>query len=413
MRSVQILTTALISLASVARASGPPASRATSDDDVSAALRRVLPEVTYEDVALQRVLNDLCARLGTNTIIQSESLIDGRVDLEGPITLVLRQMPAEQVLRLALEEGGPDVALDLVIDEGVLRISTARSLERCVTQVYDIEKLFSVPPGEPVLRLEVREELRAMLLDMITGSVAPDSWEKAGGRGSIKYHGNALVAYNAPAVQRSLAALLDALVKVQRGGAAWTEPGWQEEDAANQPIWAALRSVVPQVSYSGVTLARFAADLRRSLGTNVHVFAHALDNAGMNADRQVALILTNVSVERMLREMLKQFGSEEFRLGWEVRNGVLLIGPAKYFGAPVARVYEAGDLIRTDELLRQLRESIEGGVAPDTWERAGGRGTLYHFRGRMVVYNGPSVHRDIERLLSNLRQRAGEAKAKP
>jgi hypothetical protein len=389
--------------------------RATSDNDVSAALRRTLPEVRYENVPLRRVLDDLSLRLGTNTVVESTNLGDAGVNLQTPVTLLLRSMPAEQVLRLALEEAVADAPLlDAVVDDGVLRISTARSLGWPVLQLHDAHRLLAVGPGKAPLPAEMRTALQQRLVKVIDQSIAPDSWDDAGGKGAITCHGDAFLVNNSLKVQQQVAALLESLASTKCGTAAWLEPGWDNEDATNRPVWAALQRVIPQVSYQQVTLARFAQDLRRGLGINVHVYAHALAKAGADAGRCATLNLSNITVERLLREILSQVATPDLRLGWDIRNGVLLIGPSAYLQRiMLVRVYGIGDLSSNNESRNWLVAFIKRTIEPDSWDEAGGQGTLTYFRGLFVVYQAPCVHRALEHLLTELRQHAAEVRAAP
>jgi hypothetical protein len=393
----------------------PGRGRVTSDEDVFAAVRRNLPEVHYENVPLGRVLDDLCARLGTNVVVEARSLADAGLSLQTPISLTLRSLPAEYVVRLVLEEAAPDgPRLDAVVDEGVLRISTARSLGDFVLQLHDIRELLASAPGQPPLAPEVRTALQLQLQKAIKCSIAPDCWDDAGGHGTISPFGNSLLVCSTLAMHREIAALTEALAKARRGGATSVTAGWDREADADNSVWAALQRVTPRVSYRDVTLARLAEDLRRALRINVHVYANALAKGGFDAGRTATLELEDVTAERVLREVLDQVAPQGLRTGWEVRNGVLLIGPLAYLQREmVARVYDVADLASSRESWQRLAKSIKISVEPDSWDEAGGRGSLTFFRGRAVVYAAPAVHREIERLLTDLRRHAAETRTQP
>jgi hypothetical protein len=55
-------------------------------------------------------------------------------------------------------------------------------------------------------------------------------------------------------------------------------------------------------------------------------------------------------------------------------------------------------------------ELIAKTVEPESWAEGGGSGTQSVFNGVLVVYQRPDVHRQIGRLLDDLRQ-AGAADA--
>ena len=45
--------------------------------------------------------------------------------------------------------------------------------------------------------------------------------------------------------------------------------------------------------------------------------------------------------------------------------------------------------------MKKIIEMITLTIAPDTWEKAGGKGSIHTFNGLVVVYNSPLVHQQI------------------
>jgi hypothetical protein len=231
----------------------------------------------------------------------------------------------------------------------------------------------------------------------------------------------------------------------------------REED---QRIYAALDEVVPEARLEDTPLEQVLKWVAESAKVNVHVEWRDLVDSGVDRDRPIALNLRGLPRWRVLRAVLDT-ASGEAHLGYEVRDGVLLIATRDWLDRDmITRVYPVRDLLyatvarwqrvqsvarpapsaagspvdlakATDagyreelakrslmttqpaaapldeallpdaeaELLDLLRQS----VAPDTWRENGGNGSGQIYNGVLVVRQCRTVHRAVERLLAELR----------
>ncbi len=72
---------------------------------------------------------------------------------------------------------------------------------------------------------------------------------------------------------------------------------------------------------------------------------------------------------------------------------------------------EAGGMNRpqTEEEIRaeRLMHLITTAVKPDSWEDMGGFGTISEYKGLIVINHNARTHKEVEKVLSMLREAAG------
>ncbi|MGE3180286.1 MAG: hypothetical protein AB7N71_01545 [Phycisphaerae bacterium] len=201
------------------------------------ALGTLLPEVSFEEQPLERVVDWLRDASNTNVIVRWQTLEDYGIDRETPISLRVRNLRLDQVLSLILEQAaGSDLRLGYLASDQMLTITTADDLDRnTITKVYDISDLLvrtprfadatSIDPSQALSGLasgggsgggagtggggtiftpaaggerEQVEEGGAAeeIADLIRNTIAPDSWRENGaGSGSIRVWRNLLIVH--------------------------------------------------------------------------------------------------------------------------------------------------------------------------------------------------------------------------
>lgn len=150
---------------------------------------------------------------------------------------------------------------------------------------------------------------------------------------------------------------------------------------------------------------------------NIVLDVRALDAVGIGSDTPVTRRLKGVSVRSALRMILW-----DLELAYVIRDDALVITTAEEAEAhPVARVYEVSDLVDAPpareppsdrpagngEALERLVDAVVTTVAPDSWDEAGGPGTIcgLHYGDKyvLVVSQTEEVHDAVEGLLAMLR----------
>jgi type II secretory pathway component GspD/PulD (secretin) len=223
--------------------------------------------LNFQDVPLYRVLQDLQAMSGVNIVPDTAALAAENISLEQQLSFNVDNISMRSALNLLLKK----VNLTYVIKNEVLEITTERQAtgkRRMVTySVADLVVPVEDHPTSPISSFEealkrhisstgggVRysapvpftpnnaiqngtpvsqqasqggkdwqtsksrgNTIEHLVIDLITNTVAPNTWEQAGGEGRIQYFplGHALVVSQVQEVQEEVQALLNALRKLQ------------------------------------------------------------------------------------------------------------------------------------------------------------------------------------------------------
>lgn len=212
--------------------------------------------VELQDVPFDQAIEWLAESLGTNVVVLWKRIEAAGIERDTPVTVRARNIRVDQALWIILHEAASDAApLAYRADEDMIIISTAEDLgEEMIVRVYDVQDLLatrlrrpfmhvgserdlavgSVPAvaagavattpviqryfsgveleGEDVGgdvgrdddRTDPDEHLRE-LVNVITTSVAPESWDVNGGRGSVRGYRGRLVVRNTAFVHQQLA----------------------------------------------------------------------------------------------------------------------------------------------------------------------------------------------------------------
>jgi RNA polymerase sigma factor (sigma-70 family) len=163
------------------------------EKDLQAKLKAV-GKFDYGDAKLGDVVEHMRKKLGINVVLDRDALSKEGVTIDSPVSVQLADVPLETALRYLLKS----INLDYVLQDGIMTITTrARSFTR---KVYPIGKLVGDDDAKN----------GAALIQVITKTVDPDSWNQEGGDGAIDYFPGtkSLVVRQSSEVHRDIAALL-------------------------------------------------------------------------------------------------------------------------------------------------------------------------------------------------------------
>lgn len=146
----------------------------------AALARRVSHQLV--DCPLRDVIEKVSEQTGV-TIRLSKKIEDAGVQPDQPVTISARDVSAETFLSLVLS----DLNLTLIVKRDVLHVTThedSQAPENMVTRIYPVSDLVDL------VRLPAAEGGGVgmdfdPIIDMITATVEPDSWQDVGGPGSI------------------------------------------------------------------------------------------------------------------------------------------------------------------------------------------------------------------------------------
>lgn len=150
-----ILATALIlaitapALAQTNSTAAPGRTRpGTRNEGTMALLNQRIPEVSFEDLPLDQVIEWLQGYTGMNVNVRWQTLIDQGVARDKPITLKVKGLRLSQVLWMIMNEaGGADIKLAYRATGKLLILSTEEDLgKEMLVRVYEVADLLTRVP---------------------------------------------------------------------------------------------------------------------------------------------------------------------------------------------------------------------------------------------------------------------------
>lgn len=111
-------------------------------------LKKAAPELRFDAVEFEQVIEQLRAMTGLNFVVNWSALEFAGVEKDREVSMILKDVPFEKALQLVLDDvGGGEVQLAYEIDDGVIQVSSKDDLSRkTVTRVYNVQDLLiSVP----------------------------------------------------------------------------------------------------------------------------------------------------------------------------------------------------------------------------------------------------------------------------
>jgi len=160
------------------------------------------------EMPLKDVAEELSRQFDVPIRLVLKKLEEASVSPDSPITQRLENLTLESHLRHILTE----LELTFTIRDGIIVITTPEDAEsRLITRVYPVLDLFAlrIPQHGSAFQGEYYPDL----IDVITATIAPDSWDAVGGPGAVEYLDNAgaLIISQTRDVHREVEGLLTSL----------------------------------------------------------------------------------------------------------------------------------------------------------------------------------------------------------
>lgn len=192
------------------------------------------------------------------------------------------------------------------------------------------------------------------------------------------------------------------------------------DDPGEKPANAKIEQLLDQrrdMVFNDRTLLEFAATLT-SYGIPTYLDERGLDLVGVTADQLVTFQQKSIRLRDCLDLLLT-----ELECAWSVHNGRLVITSAEQAGEQlITRVYDVRNLVELTPIpyggklayqydFDTLIEAIIHAIEPESWDEAGGQGTIQPFYTRrmrvLVVSQTYEVHRQVQALLDKLTEHGG------
>jgi hypothetical protein len=343
-----------------------------AEADAEQQIRKALNEKTtveFNETPLIDVFEFLAAKHKITIHMDTKALDDAGIGADTPISRSLRNLSLRSTLSLLLR----DLDLTYLVTDEVLLITTKdEANQRLTTVVYDVRDLLEHDRRE---RSQLGDDTPGFdydtLIENITATVGPTTWDEVGGPGSIGPLYGTLVISQTAAIHEEIAQLLKAIRDVV------SKPA---KGAAERPAVERIEPAEPQ--------------------------APADPNA---------LLLRVYPIANVSGWMGGGFGAQG-RAGSPFRSGVL----GQFGGGSsqsenkesgIGGLVQPGATRITSEQINELAELVAAMVEPKSWVDKGGPGTIRGLptigtgTAALVVLQTSSVHARIERLLSDLRNK--------
>ena len=229
------------------------------------------------------------------------------------------------------------------------------------------------------------------ILQAITSTVAPKSWDSAGGKANIVELGDVLFVSQSPANHLQVAGLLKALRTHGRRTYTYDPPGHDKVRAAlDKPV---------SIDVHEVALSAALEQLSKTAGIDIRIDKQSLQSARNRERQPVSLTVENHKLRVILKVLL-----DKLSLRFTIRDGALWVTSedlaSEYYKTAV---YDVRDLCRDEQEAAALKDAVEnqmGGI----WEHHGGIGAMeFPVPCAMVVYLTEQNHNRLLDLLESYR----------
>ncbi|HID78037.1 MAG TPA: DUF1559 domain-containing protein [Planctomycetaceae bacterium] len=365
----------------------------TASEPVGAELQERLGQplrsIVFSDTPLRRAVETWGQLSGLAVTIDVEALRESGVGLADPIRLELKETTLGEVLQRVLAARG----LTCVVQKGQILVTTPMRVDDRLRQVsYAVSDLAAGEPGG-----------MAALAELIQRVVVPESWQAAGGPGTIVVKGPALVVTQTDAVHYRVLEFCEKL-RVARGLPLRSrlEPERFTLATHLQRARAKLERPVSANFHDPVPVARILEYLEQVGGMTILVDRLALGEDDMLLQVEATLKVTEEPLRDALAKVLWPLGLaarviDETTLQVTTRHAVASRLELEF--------YPIRDLLTGTMTAEAVIEQIKGGVAGDTWSDAGGPGVIHFDRpsGCLLVLQSQPVQAEVDQLLRRLR----------
>ena len=168
----------------------------------------------FEDIGLREVLEFIIEAKNIPIVIDTRALEDFGIDTSSPINAKFKETP----LRFALARILHELELVYTIRDEVLFITTPEEAEaQLLVGLYPVRALVQIA-GAPLDGLSGTHADFDSLINVITSTIAPDTWDEVGGPGAIEplQRAPTLVISQTQAIHEQISALLTTLREAKK-----------------------------------------------------------------------------------------------------------------------------------------------------------------------------------------------------
>lgn len=349
-------------------------------------------QIRCVELPLKDVVEALSERHGIPIQLDIKAMDGVGVSSDTPVSRDVAGISLRSLLRLMLKE----LELTYMIRNDVLCITTPEVADNALsTRLYPIGDILARPPA-----ISADE-----LMDVLTTTAAPTTWEEAGGAGAIEQTLGCLLVWQTQDVHETVEEILAVIRQALRPSAisgpltAYDLPPRERyiaEVALRQPV---------SFSFRETPLKKAIDELKVKSGIEIQIDIKALDGVGVSSDTPVTLELDNISLGAALRLLLKNLD-----LTYMIKNEVLQITtPEVADNALATRFYRVESLVDGGRWpggetagMQTIVDVMAKTISPSTWEDVGGAGSIAVVGDLLLVSQTLDVHEQLADLLVGL-----------
>jgi hypothetical protein len=356
--------------------------------DVQSRLGEVIPAIEIRDMPFARAIGLLAALSGLPITIDPEAVARLQVSLREPITIRMSGATMEEVLQEIVAKQG----MAFTAENGqVLVTDPAEQREKLRRIRYTVSDLTNNDRSTA--------DLLAALVQKL---ISPESWQSAGGEGTIETENAALVVAQTPAVHDQILVFCEKL-RNARGRPLKSNRDPKRFDLITrlQQAASALNRQVTANFHEPAKLVDILAYLGQQAEIDILVDRQALAAAVLSDKSEISYTVENRPLDVALNELLAPL-----KLGYRpIDAHTLQVTTQSALAAHLElEFYPVGKILGKDQSGPQLIEQIKAAVSPAAWNNAESLPAIYFDQSStaLIVLQSPPVQAAIQTYFDNL-----------
>lgn len=354
--------------------------------DVAARLADPIAKIELTDMPLVKAVNLLAAMGNVSVTIDADALVELGVEPSEPISVKLDSTSIGQALRAVVSQKGLGVTLEngqIVVSSPLEYRDTLRKVRYTVADLTDED-----------------EAAVAELAALVRKLVAPESWQDAGGRGTIEPEKAVLVVQQTGEVQQQVLVFCEKLRTAQHKPLRSHD---NPERFALTTRWSQARKMLAQpVSanfHEPTPLSKVLAFLSEAAHVDILVDHAALASAETSDRVEVTLTATKQELGAALDGLLRPLGLAYRTVGARTIQVTTKEAAAERMEL---EFYPVGPRLAKQNVKGPaLAERLKSRIAPSTWSDVGGPAEIYFDPASecLIVLQSQAAQAALERML--------------
>ena len=358
--------------------------------DVQSRLGEVIPGIEFREMPFARAIGLLTALSGLPITIDPDAVARLQVSLRDPITIRLTGATLEEILQeIVAKRGMAYTAEDgqVVVTGPADQREKLRRIRYTVSDLTDNDKAAA-------------DRLAALVQKLIS----PQSWQAAGGEGTVETEKTALIVTQTAAVHDRILVFCEKLRNARgRPLKSNRDPKRFDLTTRHQQAASPLNRPITANFHEPATLVDILAYLGRQAEIDILLDRQALGAAGMSDMSEISFAVDNRPLAAALDELLLPL-----KLGYRpIDAHTLQVTTQSALDARLdLEFYPVGKILGKELAASDLIEQIKTAVSPASWIDAGSLSAIYFDQSSasLIVLQSPPIQAAIQAFLTKRQQ---------